>query len=325
MRLSASTKRDDPPSNGAVVPELSVIVVSYNTKALTCKALETLTANTDAALEVIVFDNASSDGSATAIERRFPNARLLRSAKNLGFGLANNEAAKVAVGRYLLLLNSDTEVPFGAVDNLLNFARRQPQARIWGGRTLFADGQLNPGSCWGRQTIWSLACQAIGLTSCFRTSSICNPEGLGRWPRDSVREVDIVSGCFLLIERSLWEALGGFAPEYFMYGEDADLCLRARLLGARPLITPTATIIHHGGASDSIKADKLVKLMQAKMQLVRSYFPRWKRPAGVLLLAAWPLSRLVGRYALAWFGHGGSREAGAVWHTVWKRRREWLK
>src|SRR5690606_35725860 len=115
-------------------------------------------------------------------------------------------------------------------------------------------------------------CVATGLSSLFRGSSLFNPEGYGGWKRDTVREVDIVSGCFFLIRRELWERLGGFDPAFFMYGEEADLCLRARKLGARPMVTPEATIVHYGGASERVRADKMVRLLQAKALLIRRHW-----------------------------------------------------
>src|SRR4029078_10050453 len=91
-------------------------------------------------------------------------------------------------------------------------------------------------------TLWSLTSKAAGLSSLFRRSTLFNPEGYGGWLRDSERGGDIVTGCLLLIRREFWKDLGGFDPSYVMYGEEADLCLRARAKGARPMITPEAQI-----------------------------------------------------------------------------------
>ena len=111
------------------------------------------------------------------------------------------------------------------------FAGRTPEAGIWGGRTLVADGSLNPMSVFGDQTLWSLFCRASGLASPSAAARVFNPEDYGGWARDSERAVDVVQGSFLLITRELWEALGGFDPSFVMYGEEADLCRRARARG----------------------------------------------------------------------------------------------
>ena len=216
-------------------PQLSIIIVSYNTRDITLACLESVYAQTrETSFEVIVLDNASSDGSADAIAGRFPQVRLIRHPINLGFAGGNNLAAKDAAGEFLLLLNPDTVVLNGAIDTLMAFARANPGAGIWGGRTVFADGTLNPTYCWKRQTAWSAFCCGTGLSSLFRGSRVLDPEAMGAWNRDQAPEVDIVSGCFLLITRALWDTLGGFDPAFFMYGEEADMCLRAREHEQRP-------------------------------------------------------------------------------------------
>lgn len=310
---------------GAQTIEVSILLVSFNTRELTLAALDSLRRETGAvATEVIVVDNASSDGSAQAIAAHPLGPRLVALSENIGFGRANNLAAREARGRYLLLLNPDTVVLDTAIERLVRFAARRPQARIWGGRTLFPDGRLNPSSCWGRITLWNLLTRATGLTGIAPRSALLNSEAMGGWLRDSEREVDIVSGCFLLIERSLWNELGGFDPLFFMYGEEADLCLRARALGARPMITPEATIVHLGGASERARADKMVRLLAAKASLVTRHFPAPTRPVGRALLAAWPLSRWLALTAAALVtGSESHRAIAATWREIWSRRKEW--
>jgi GT2 family glycosyltransferase len=298
-------------------PLVSIIVVSYNTREMTLECLRSVFAQTLQPFELIVVDNASSDGSATAIAAEFPHVRLMSEIENHGFAKANNMAASQASGEYLLLLNPDTVVLEGAIDRLLDFARRAPEAGIWGGRTLHADRSLNPTNCWRRMTLWSVASQVAGLSSLFRGSTLFNPEGYGGWSRDSERGVDIVTGCFFLIRREFWKQLGGFDPSYIMYGEEADLCLRARAKGARPMITPEAQIVHYAGASETVRSDKMVRLLRAKVLLIRRHFPRWQRPAGLMLFRLWPLSRYWATRAL------GRRMAAQTWGEIWRRRPEW--
>lgn len=309
------------------VVDVSVLVVSYNTRELTLAALSSLLDRTKSLrIEIIVVDNASRDGSAAAISEAVPGARVIASADNLGFAGGNNLAAQHARGEYLLLLNPDTVVLDGAVDKLVAFARARPQAQIWGGRTLFADGSLNPSSCWARLDLWNLACRASGLTGVFADSEVFNGEAYGGWQRDRVREVDIVSGCLLLIRRELWQLLGGFEPAFFMYGEEADLCLRARRLGARPAITPDATIIHLGGASEATRAGKMVKLLAAKATLIDRHLAPGTRRLGRVLLAAWPLTRWLAFSVLARTTRKSRHsEAAKVWREIWRRRGEWRR
>jgi len=306
-------------------PDLTVIIVSYNTRALTLKCLETLYASTrEVRFHTVVYDNDSQDGSAEAIAAAFPQVELIASRDNLGFARANNVVAAEARTEWLLLLNPDTEVHDGAIDRLFAFAKAHPRAGITGGRTVFPDGSLNIASCWNRITPWSAFCMATGLTAVFRGSALFNPEGMGSWQRDSVREVDIVVGCFLMIPRALWNELGGFDLKYFMYGEEADLCLRARKLGYRPMITPEAQIMHLVGASSARVARKVVMVAKARATLMRDHWPAWQRPAARGLMWLWGALRITGAHALALSGKPRHREALEKWQDIWSRRRDWL-
>lgn len=293
---------------------------------MTVRAIETVIARTKIPFELICLDNASTDGSAKALRESFPEVRLIESQSNLGFAAANNEAARYAVGRRLLLLNPDTEVLDGSIDRLWNFAERTPAAKIWGGRTLFGDGTLNVSSCWNAMTAWTLFCRAVGFTWLFPGSPLFNGETIGSWQRDTEREVDIVTGCFLLIDRTLWDSLGGFNPDFFMYGEEADLCYRARKYGAHPRITPEATIIHHGGQSEPSSADKLIKVMKGKVTLANAH---WSRPsrwlARLLFLLAVVLRAVasVGIHPRTQRGAGLDNDSD-IWYQAYARRREWI-
>lgn len=313
-----------PQAEATVHPELTVIIVSYNTRDLTLKALETLYATTQQTrFRTVVLDNASADGSVEAIAEAFPQVELIASDENHGFAKANNIVAAQAKTEWLLLLNPDTECHAGAVDNLLAFSKAHPQAGITGGRTVFPDGSLNIASCWQRITPWSAFCKATGLSSVFAQSTLFNPEAFGGWQRDSVREVDIVVGCFLMIRRALWDELGGFDLKYFMYGEEADLCLRARAKGYRPMITPEAQIMHLVGASSKTLARKCVWSAQARVTLMQDHWPTWQVPWGRAMMALWAGSRAASLGLVARLT-GRKRDAAEKWAEVWARRRDWL-
>ena len=304
-------------------PDLTVIVVSYNTCALTLACLRTLHETTEAAFHTIVVDNASRDGSAEAIAAAFPDVELIALEDNIGFAAANNLAATRAVGDWLLLLNPDTECHPGAVDRLLAFSRVHPGAGITGGRTVFPDGTLNIASCWQRSTLWSTFCRASGLAAAFPGSNRLNPEAMGSWQRDSEREVDIVVGCFLMIRRDLWDRLGGFDTRYFMYGEEADLCLRARALGYRPRITPDAQIMHIVGAAAGARVGKYVQSARARATLMSDHWPAWQVPLGRALLWLWVGGRAAG-FAVLSRVDARQRKQSDLWAEMWSRRREWL-
>lgn len=304
-------------------PLLSVIVVSYNTRELTLACLRSLYAETRATdFELLVVDNASPDESAAAIQREFPQARVFAQRENLGFAGGNNCAAQHARGEWLLLLNPDTVVLNGAIDRLVTFALAHRDAQIFGGRTLFGDESLNPSSCWGAPTPWSVFSTASGLARVFRSAPWAQPEELRGWERDSVRDVDIVSGCFFLLPRRLWNELGGFDPAFFMYGEEADLCLRAKQRGVRCRICPDATIVHYGGASERVRADKMVRLFKAKAGLFARHWSPGAAWFGRRMLDLWALTRRVGLGATAMI-RPRQRDAARTWREIWKRRTEW--
>jgi GT2 family glycosyltransferase len=305
--------------------ELTIILVSYNTRELTLKCLETVYAETrDTRFRAVVWDNASHDGSADAVAARFPQVRLIRSAENVGFARANNAVAAEAETPWLLLLNTDTEILDGAIDRLMAFAAARPGNGIYGGRTVFPDGSLNIASCWNRITPWSAFCLATGLTALFRRTGLFDVEAIGGWARDSVREVDIVVGCFFLIPTALWRELGGFDARFWMYGEEADICLRAAKLGRRPIVTPEATIVHLVGASGASPAGKTIQVAKARSTLMRRHWPAPWRPWARASLWFWAGSRRAASAALA--GLFGARFAPAreKWATVWAARADWL-
>lgn len=305
----------------APAPKVSIIVVSYNTRDMTLECLHSVQAETRLPYELIVVDNTSTDGSAEAIAEEFPDVTLLAENENHGFAKANNIAADQAQGEYVLLLNPDTVILDGAIDKLVAFAAAHPQARIWGGRTLYGDRSLNPTSCWRRMSLWNICCRTFGLTGVFPNSPVFNSEAYGGWDRSTERQVDIVTGCFLLIRREDWQALGGFDLTFFMYGEEADLCLRAaEYLDAFPRMTPDAAIVHYGGASEKVRSDKMVRLLKAKSELINRHLPRWQRPLARVLFAVWPLTR---QLVFSVLRPGGDN--ALVWSEIWKRRQEWRR
>lgn len=314
----------NPPRLSRHDPEVTVIMVSYNTRELTLKAIETLLRNAGhVTMRVIVVDNDSQDGSADAIAAQFPQIDLVRSADNVGFARANNLAAETANSEWILLLNPDTETHPDAVRNLIDFAAAHPEAGIVGGRTVFPDGSLNIASCWNRMTVWSMLSSVLGLSAAFKGSPIFNPEGMGSWQRDSVRHVDIIVGCFLAMRTSLWRELEGFDASYTMYGEDCDLCLRAAEKGYRPMITPDAQIMHLVGAASATRADKLVKVFKGKATIIRDHWNRLLVGTGLFLLWAQIASRRFG-YGFKARLAGGDHRA-EIWREVWNARSSILK
>ena len=297
-------------------PEATVIVVAYRSEDWLPRCLGALPAAlAEHSHEVVIVDNDSPDASAEVVRRQFPDARLLEPGRNLGFGRAVDLAAEHARGRWLVLLNPDTEPLPGSLDALLDFAEQRPGAGIVGGRTLTEDGEVDPSSCWGLPSLWSRVCFALGLSTVFRRHPLLDPESLGSWDRDSVREVGMVTGCLAAIDRALWDRVGGFDDRFWMYGEDADLNFRLRALGYRPAITPAAVVVHAVGGSAPTMGDKRVQVLRSKVTLDRLHAPRWERaPRRALLLVGTAVRALAERLGLV--------DADG-WEAAWRRRGEW--
>jgi GT2 family glycosyltransferase len=312
------------PAAEVPAPRVSILVISYNTQAMTLDCLRSLQAETRVPHEVIVVDNASPDRSADAIASAFPEYRLIASPDNLGFAKGNNVAAEEAVGDYILLLNPDTVVLDQAIDRLVAFADANPRAGIWGGRTLNGDRTLNRMSAFGDLTLWGLFCRASGLAVAFPKSNLLNPDEMGGWDRSTERDVDVVQGSFFLIRRDLWWRMGGFDLSFVMYGEESDLCRRARAAGAQPRMTPEATIVHYAGQSSRKRSDKEILVFTAKATMIRRHFPAWQQPAARFFLGLWPWSRMAGGTLLAKLtGRPRFAEVAAHWRAVWDARGRW--
>jgi len=129
-----------------------------------------------------------------------------------------------------------------------------------------------------------------------------------------------------MIKKDFWQELGGFSPDFFMYGEEADLCLRAGKLGAKPMVTPEATIVHYGGASEKVRADKMVRLFVAKAQLIKKHWHVLLIKPGLILLTLWPLVRVFILTVKAAIGNNKKVQGEKdTWGSIWRQRQQWLK
>lgn len=303
-------------------PDVSIVIVTYNSANHITACLDSVHRESGGlAQEVVVVDNASRDGTADLVRRRFPDVRLVEPGENLGFARGVNLGAGLAHGAHVLLLNPDTVVLDHAIPRVLAFAGKHPEHGIYGGRTLKPDGSLEPSSCWGTPSLWSMSLFALGLTTLAPRNRFLDPESLGRWQRDSVREVGVVTGCFLLARRDVWETLGGLDERYFMYGEDVDFSMRARAAGYRPVLCPDACLIHEVGQCSRTPVHKTLLLYRGKASLVRTHWRGARRALGLGMLAAGTglraaVSRLLDLIR--------PRESSRRWLTLWAKRREWM-
>ncbi|MFF2371003.1 glycosyltransferase family 2 protein [Agromyces sp. NPDC058110] len=301
------------------MPELSIVVVNYNTREATSACLRSvIDASPGVDLELVVVDNGSTDGSVEAFRERFAAdpVAVVEAGENLGFARGVNLGARSAAGSWVLLLNPDTITLPGSLAALLGFAHAHPEYGVYGGRTLRPDGTVDPSSCWGAPTLWSLAMFATLASTAFKRSAVFDPESLGPWQRDTVREVPIITGCLLLMRRDDWDRLGGMDEEYFLYGEDAEFSLRAGREGLRRVIVPAAEIVHEVGGSSDAGGAKGCMVMAGKVTLLRKTWSPARAAIGVRLLVAGVGVR-AGLEKL-------TRRSRAPWRTVWSRRADWV-
>jgi N-acetylglucosaminyl-diphospho-decaprenol L-rhamnosyltransferase len=300
--------------------DVAVIIVTYNSEDEIAACLDAVySERRDVSMQVIVVDNASSDATVEIVSERYPGVKLLLPGGNLGFSKGVNYGARHSDADFVLLLNPDTVVRRHAIDVIVGFARANPRYGLYGGRTLKTDGSLEPLSCLGLPTLCSMLMFATGLSSLAPGSPLLNPESLGGWKRDTVREVGVITGCFLLVRTAIWQKLGGLDESYFMYGEDVDFAIRARALGYRPVICPDAELVHKLGTSSESPAHKMLLLYRGKASLMRKHWRGWRLKAGLFLLAAG-----TGLRALPSILSRPLHPDGNRWRTVWRHRREWL-
>jgi GT2 family glycosyltransferase len=238
---------------------VSVIIVSWNTRELLRGCLESVFAQSSGiAMEVIVVDNASSDGSAEMVRTAFPQVALIVNDKNRGFAAANNRGIAVAGGEYVLLLNSDTIVLDDAIGKAVRLM--PPDAAVLGVRVLNPDRTLQP-TCFMFPSPLNMALSSTYLYKLLPRSRFAGRERMTWWQRDDARRVDVVTGCFMLVRRRAIEQVGVLDERFFMYAEETDWCYRFREAGWKVTFDPGAEIIHYGGAS-AAKAASTMSLQQ---------------------------------------------------------------
>lgn len=325
--------------------DVSIVIVTFNAPEQVSACLDSLAGDGAPRRrhEVVVVDNASSaatreilDGWAAARTDALDHQRrvLLLEDRNTGFARACNLGASRSRGRVLLLLNSDAQPLPGALDALVEFLDASPGRGVVGGRTLTPDGRVDPASCFAAPSTWSWFADAVGLSTAFRRNRWLDPESMGAWPRDTVREVEIVAGCLLAAHRRTWEGLDGFDERFVMYGEDADLCRRAREQGYRPAVTPDAAVIHARGSSSGSRLTFCRLLLRGKATYAHRAGPRWKAPLHVALLRLGVGTRAAGsrlvrgrsaRRAVAGASETRRRSAGEpeMWRQLWRERGLW--
>ncbi|WP_026369860.1 glycosyltransferase family 2 protein [Kallotenue papyrolyticum] len=250
--------------------DVSIILVSWNTRDLLLACLESLPAAIgDLRADVWVVDNASRDDSVAAVRSRYAHVRLIENRTNLGFAAANNQAIRGGAGRYVLLLNSDTVAAPDSIELLVRFADDHPRVGAVGGQLLNADGSFQA----SRARFPSLWSETLNVTGLGRR--LYGPWYPGYGPRHSRHpcRADVLPGACMLVRRAAIEQVGPMDEDYFMYSEETDWCLRLHRAGWELWYLPDARILHHGGQSTQQAREPMIAaLYRSKVRFFRKHY-----------------------------------------------------
>jgi GT2 family glycosyltransferase len=229
--------------------DLSIIVVNYNTADSTINCIKSILHQSFThTIEIIVVDNKSVDDSVPRIKVSYPEVRLIENIANLGFAAANNRGIAVSKGRYLLLLNSDTELLDDGLDTLVDMMDQEPTIMLLTCRLLNADGTIQP-SLRRFPTLVSAFMDSLMLTPVAARVPLLQRFTLLEQDHSMQHDVQQVPGAFMMIRRDVLETIGKLDEEYFMYYEDVDFCLRLKKAGYRIVFQPSVEVRHFGGGT----------------------------------------------------------------------------
>ncbi len=278
------------------MPDLSIVIVSWNVCDLLRRCLRSIhhpedqagvgqAATKDLALQVIVVDNASRDGSVQMVRDQFPNTRLVTNQTNRGFPAANNQGLALAEGRYVLLLNPDTEIVGQALPELVAFADQHPDVGMVGPQLLNTDGSVQSSrrrfptlatafleSTWLQPTLADLEERPIAGQITAPLHRRLERYYVDDQPDNNVQDVDWITGAAMLARREAIDEVGVMDEGFFMYSEELDWCRRFREAGWRVIYLPTAQIVHHvGKSSEQVVAARHIHFQTSKVRYFRKY------------------------------------------------------
>jgi GT2 family glycosyltransferase len=272
--------------------ELSTIIVSWNTKQLLKNCLQSLLHELkDIESEVFVVDNNSEDNSADMVANEFPQVKLIRNDTNRGFAAANNQVLAQAQGKYILLLNPDTEIFPNAIKNLIGFLNTNDKAYVVAPQLINSDGSIQR-SCRSFPTFLAMLYELIGLSRLFPNHKLFGHYKMLEFDHNHERQVDQPEGACLLIRRSVIERIGMLDEGYFMLFEEVDWCYRIKQAGLEIWFTPKAKVKHHYG--QAIKQVKIKMILSSHRGLYRfwskhyrqgKWYLDWLVYSGLMLLA----------------------------------------
>ncbi len=263
--------------------DISILIVSWNVRDLLRRCLNSVVSSQSKDnpadiehrilnTEILVVDNASNDGTVEMLRAEFPTARVIANPANVGFTRANNQALAIAQGRYLFLLNPDTELGPGALQTLFAYAEQHPRVGIIGPRLFYGDG--SPQSSRRRfPTLATAFFESTRLQQWFPRHAAITRYYMLDTRDDETQEVDWVNGAAMFVRRQVYEQVGGFDEQFFMYSEELDWCYRTQRAGWQIIYLPTAQVTHYEGkSSEQAVAARDIHFHSSKVRFFRKYY-----------------------------------------------------
>jgi GT2 family glycosyltransferase len=282
---------------------ISIVIVTWNAKKYVAECLDSLQASiNDQRAEVIVVDNASTDGTPELVRDSYPHVTLIRNEGNVGFAKGNNVGIRRSSGEFIFLINSDVHVLDGCLEKIMEYLKEDPRIGLLGPKMLGADGKSYR-SFMGAPTLWRCFCRAIALDVLFS-----NCKGFGGllmpyFKMDHVAEVDVVNGWFWVTRRDALDQVGLLDESFFMYGEDIDWCKRFREAGWKVVYFPNTESIHYGGASSSEAPIRFyIEMQKANYQYWKKHYGRASQLGYLLISCLDQVIRMAGYTLLLFAG-----------------------
>ncbi|MFZ0799185.1 MAG: glycosyltransferase family 2 protein [Terriglobales bacterium] len=292
-------------------PTVSVIVVTWNGKKYALECLASLNEQENGLpIEIIVVDNASTDGTPDAISEQFPKVLLVRNNANFGFAKANNIGMSQSRGKYVCLINSDVVVPPGCLERMVGYLENNRNIGLLGPKMMSLDGSIGQ-SVMRLPTVWNTICSALGLHSILPNSKLVGGFLMEGYPYDRIDDVEVLTGWFWILPRVALQQVGGLDEQFFMYGEDIDWSHRFLKAGWRVVFYPDAEALHYGAASSAEAPTRFyIELRRANLQYFRKHHGRLGSVGYMLATAIHELVRIVG-YSVVYCCDEARRSAAA--------------
>ena len=276
--------------------DISIVIVSWNTKALLLDCVESLyRATRESSLEIIVVDNESTDGSVNALRERFAQVQVIVNPSNFGFAKANNIGIKRAQGRYVCLVNSDVKALEGVLDKMRIYLESHPEIGAIAPKTFGSDMQIQK-NCREFPTLRNLFCQELFLDVLFPTVSAFRGREMIHCDYEAEMAIEVLSGCFLMVRRGVIAQVGPFDEQFFFYSEDVDWCKRIVDTGWKLVYYPKASTIHFGQGSSSGAP------IRFRLEMLKANWQYWKKHKSMPECVLFRLIKFIGTMvrAMGW-------------------------